>query len=197
VDSERPFATYKMPSKELKDKTLYKRIRSKDRESFIKAYDKHLDSIYRFVYFKVSDKETAEDITSYVFLKTWDYVNNDNLKDYKTLKSLLYKVARNLVIDHYRKASREMNVSLETEDGLIEAVDERQDLLKEAEIASDYEGLSEKMRELKDEYREAIILRYVNELSIAEIAEILEKSKGNVRVLIYRALNALKQIVKE
>ena len=50
------------------------------------------------------------------------------------------------------------------------------------------------MSELKDEYNEVLLLKYVNELSISEIAEIMDKSKGNVRVLIYRAVNALKKI---
>ena len=53
------------------------------------------------------------------------------------------------------------------------------------------------MKELKDEYREVIILRYVNELSISEIAEILNKRKGNTRVLIYRATKALKDLSQD
>ena len=56
--------------------------------------------------------------------------------------------------------------------------------------------LETRLPELKDEYREVIILRFVNELSIKEVADILEKSKGNTRVLIFRALKALKELLE-
>ena len=57
------------------------------------------------------------------------------------------------------------------------------------------ENQDQKLFELKDEYREVLTLRFVNEMSITEIAEALEKSKGNVRVLIYRALQALRAVI--
>lgn len=184
-------------SEKLKDKILYLRIKEKDKEAFIEAYDLYLDDIYRFIFFKVSSKEEAEDLASQVFLKTWDYIQNGQLKDYKTLKALLYKVARNLVIDHYRQQSRRQNVSIDGSETLTEQFVETKDMAKEIEVAADFEALEEKMKELKDEYREIIILRFINELSISEIASVLEKNKGNVRVLVYRALNALREIVNQ
>lgn len=172
-------------------------MKQKDKEAFIKAYDLHFDDIYRFVFFKVNNKEVAEDITSSVFLKSWDYIQNKSLKDFKTLKALFYKVARNLVIDHYRKASQQKDVSLETVTGTIDIPDEKQEIGEQMDIASDIELVQEKMFDLKDEYREVITLRYINELSIAEIAEILDKSKGNIRILTFRALKALREIAKQ
>ena len=80
-----------MDIKSIKDKILYSRLKQKDKEAFIKAYDIYTDNIYRFIYFKVRGKEEAEDLTSQVFLKTWDYIQNNTL-DQKTLKSLLYKM---------------------------------------------------------------------------------------------------------
>lgn len=181
-------------SAQINEKIIYLRLRQKDKEAFIKAYDNYIDDIYRFVYFKVNKKEDAEDITSLVFLKSWDYIQNNKLGDYKTLKSFFYKVARNAVIDHYRKASGQENVSLEREEGTIDVVDEKSDMAKEFDLKMDYEQLLALMSELKGEYKEVLMLRYVNELSVKEIADILEKDKGNVRVLIYRAINALKKI---
>ena len=64
------------------------------------------------------------------------------------------------------------------------------------ELKTDLLVLETKLPELKDEYREVIILRFVNELSIKEVAEILDKSKGNTRVLIFRALKALKELLE-
>jgi RNA polymerase sigma-70 factor (ECF subfamily) len=182
---------------QIKDKILFLRLRKKDKEAFIKAYDLYFDDIYRFVYFKVSDKELAEDITSSVFLKSWDHIQNNSLKDFKTLKALFYKIARNLVIDHYRKTSQQRDVSFETEGADIDIVDEKQNLAERIDLADKINLVQEKMLELKDEYREVITLRYINELSIAEIALILDKSQGNVRILTFRALRALREITEQ
>ena len=187
-----------MKSGKLNDKLLYLRLTKKDKDAFVKTYDLYFDQIYRFVYFKVSSKEEAEDLTSVVFLKTWDYVQNKSIKDHKTLKSLLYKVARNSVIDHYRKkSSRIEQLSIDASNSEIDLPDNSQDIHKDIEIADDYSRIKDKLLELKEEYRELIVMRYVNELSIKEIALSLDKSRGNVRVTLYRALKALRTIVKE
>ncbi len=177
--------------------TSLSRIDKNDRDAFIEAYDLYVDHIYRFIYFKVSNKETAEDLSSAVFLKTWNYLQGGNFLDCKTLKSLLYKIARNLIIDHYRKTSSQQSVSLEDSvfDKGLDVVDERQDIFKEADVSIDIARLEKKLLELKDEYREALLMRYVDELSIGEMSKILDKSKGNTRVLIHRATNALKDLV--
>jgi RNA polymerase sigma-70 factor (ECF subfamily) len=181
----------------LKDKILYLRLKRKDKEAFIKAYDLYIDNIYRFVFFKVNNKEEAEDITSSVFLKSWDYIQSSELIDYKTLKYLLYKVARNLVIDHYRKRSKQQKVIYDKDISNFDIVDKSQDIIGQAELAADFKFIEKKLFDLKDEYREVIILRYLNELSIAEIADILEKSTGNIRVLLFRALKALREVINQ
>lgn len=171
-------------------------MKERDKEAFIKAYDLYLENIYRFVFFKVNNREEAEDLTSAVFLKTWDYIQNNQIENFATLKSLLYKVARNTVIDHYRKKSQEQNISLDADPIGEQLPDETQDIHQQFELAGDFETLQKCMLELKDEYREVISLRFLSELDISEIADILEKSKGNVRVLIYRAMNALREIAE-
>lgn len=187
-----------MENGKFKDKIIYYRLKKKDKDAFIEAYDLYLNDIYRFIFFKVSNKEEAEDLASQTFLKSWNHIQNNKISDYNTLKSLFYKVARNLIIDHYRKKSNKNKVSIEREDGeTIALVDDGQDIHREIEASIDFEKLEDRMKELKDDYREAITLRYVNELSVSEIADILDKKKGNVRVLIYRAIKALKKISKE
>jgi RNA polymerase sigma-70 factor (ECF subfamily) len=163
----------------------------------MEAYDLYVDHIYRFIYFKVSNKETAEDFSSAVFLKTWNYLQDGNFLECKTLKALLYKIARNLIIDHYRKASSQQNISLEESTGDYgpEIVDDNQDIARQADVSISITRIEKKLAELKDEYREVLVMRYVDELSISEMAKILDKPKGNVRVLIHRATNALKDLV--
>lgn len=177
------------------DKILFIKIKNKDRQAFVKAYDLYADQLFRFIYFKTGSKEEAEDLTSAVFLKVWDYIQEGNLIEYKTLKSLLYKVARNSIIDYYRKNSGREKISLDDPDKNLDIADEKNNLIKQAETASDFSNLENKLLQLKDEYREVIALRFVDELTISEIAVILNKSKGNVRVLIFRAIEALKKLV--
>ncbi len=182
---------------DLNEKILFSRLKEQDHKAFAHAYDKYVDQIYRFVYFKVGNKEEAEDITSAIFLKTWNYLNEkgkQTKEEFKSLKPLFYRVARNAVIDHYRKNGNKGSVSIET---IENPKDHQQDPHKQAEIASDMSMIEGKLSELKEEYREIIVLRYVQELSVNEIADILEKSKGNVRVISYRALKALKELIEE
>ena len=177
-------------------KNFNKNKAENEKQTFLKVYDNCVDNIYRFVYFKIGNKEEAEDLTSAVFLKGWNYLQENKIINFKALKSLFYKIARHLIIDYYRKTNLRNNLSL-TEAEKLGGFDEKQDLAKQAEITSDLVVIESKLPELKDEYREVIILRFVNELSIKEIAEILEKPKGTVRVLIYRAINALKDLIKK
>lgn len=184
-------------SEKIKDKFLYSKIKQKDRKAFIQAYDQYLDDIYRFIYYKVNRHEDAEDISSQVFLKTWGYIQNSELTDYKTLKALLYRVARNLVIDHYRKQSTKKAVVCDSDISGLNIIDEKQNPKAEVEIREGYNLIETKLLELKDEYREVIILKYINGLSISEIAEIMDKSRGNIRVIHYRAIKALKKVINK
>src|SRR3989338_8867041 len=179
----------------IEEKLLLYKIKKNDQAAFIKAYDLYVDQMYLFIYFKVGNREEAEDLCSSVFLKTWNYILENSLRDHKTLKALLYKIARNLIIDHYRKNKDRENISLDGDNG-IEVIDEKQSAARAMELKTDLLVLETKLPELKDEYREVIILRFVNELSIKEVAEILDKPKGNTRVLIFRALKALKELLE-
>lgn len=175
------------------DKTLFLKLkRYKDKQAFVAVYDQYLTPIYRFVYFKVNDQAEAEDLTSQVFLKCWSYIQDGKITDYGTIRAFLYKVARNTVIDYYRQKTENL------------ALDEVKDIVDEQPISGEAIDqnisvalIAGQLKKLKDEYREALILKFVNELSTAEIAEILGKTRGNVRVLLHRAERALKKLVTE
>lgn len=185
-----------MSAEKLKEKILYLRLKKKDKEAFVKVYDLYFDDIYRFIYFKVNNREEAEDISSSVFLKTWNYIQNNNLGEFKSLKPFLYQVARNTVIDYYRQKKELKDLSLDHENNGIDIIDEKQDFGKEIDLKREYEEVVKALKELKDEYREVLVMRYINELSISEIAEALHKNKGNIRVIIYRATQALRGVIK-
>ena len=181
----------------IKDQSLLSRLKNDNKEAFIEAYDLYVNEIYRFVFFKIGSKEEAEDITSAVFLKTWNHIQETEKLIEKTLKALLYKIARTTIIDHYRKTSNQVNFSIDDEEKGFDVIDEKQNIEESFQINQDIDLVQSKLQELKDEYREIILLRYINELSIEEIAEQIGKSKGNVRVLTHRALKALSDLLAE
>jgi RNA polymerase sigma-70 factor, ECF subfamily len=179
-----------------KEKKLKERIKNKDQEAFEELYDQNVDNIYRFIFFKIGKKEEASDLSSLTFLKTWEHIQKTSIKEKDTLRALLYKIARNIVIDHYRENKKE-SFSLDDENNRIDIVDEDIDIEKNASDKFDYEVLSVKMMELKNEYREVLVMRYLNDLSLDEISQITGKKKINVRVLMHRATKALKEIMTE
>lgn len=179
-----------------KDKKLFFRVRKQDRDAFLEAYDLYIDDIYRFIYFKVGGEDEAKDLTSAVFLKVWNYVQSRGIDESKSLRAFIYKVARNAVIDHYR-STKEPMVSIDDEEIALSLTDEKQNIESDAIKASDMELIKRALPDLKDEYREIILMHYVDDLSFAEISEITGKSRGNVRVIAFRALKALKDLIEE
>jgi len=175
------------------EKILFLRVKNKDHEAYGQFYDLYVERIYRFIFFKVNSEEDAKDLTSEVFLKTWQYLKAD--KPIKNLNAFVYMVARNSVIDFYRSKSKkeitEEFVSNIADNDLASRLLDKQ--LADSETAE----LLTALKTLKEEYREAITLYYLDELNIKEISLILQKSPGAVRVLIHRALNALKATLKK
>lgn len=180
-----------------KDNKVLGQLKSHDKEAFVKVYDENVSDIYRFVYFKIGRKDEAHDLTSAVFLKAWNHIQTNSLESAKTLRALLYKVARNVIIDYYRDRSGRQPLSLDDEANPIDLADESQDQAGQADQAADLELIRKKLPLLKEEYREVIIMRFVNDLSLEEMADISGKNKGNIRVLLHRALKALKELVEE
>lgn len=184
------------PVRKFKDKQTLSKLKSRDKEAFIRVYDDNVKDIHRFVYFKIGSREEADDLTSMIFLKAWNHIQNKTLEDAKTLRALLYKIARNAIVDYYRETGNKVTASLDDENHQIEVTDESENPQERLDRAADLELIKAKLPLLKEEYREIIIMKFINDLSLEEIAEISEKSKGNVRVLLHRALNALRELVE-
>ncbi len=162
------------------------------RREFVKLYDQYAPRIYRFVCLKVNSPQDSEDLTSEAFFKFWREVANKNNK-IDNPRALLYRIASNLVNDFYRKKSRtELIVDPEEDDTLAKAPD-KTDLAKGINLDSDITEVKKALTQLKSEYQDVIVWHYLDELSIKEIAQILDKSEGAVRVLAHRALVALKK----
>jgi len=185
----------------LEEKLILKKAQKGDKGAFAQVYDFYVVRIFRFIYLKTSSKETAEDLTSEVFLKCWKYVKkrkeNDEeeiIKEDK-LGSFLYKIARNLIIDFYKK-KQVPTVEID-ENSKNEIIDKKQDILAKVSAKQEIEGLMKALSKLRGEYREIIILRHVEDLSIKEIAEITGKTSGSVRVQLHRGVKALEKTMKD
>jgi RNA polymerase sigma-70 factor (ECF subfamily) len=167
------------------DSFLVIRIAAGDEKAFKQLYDRYFKDIYRFIYFKVGAVESAEDTASDTFFKVWHYIKQG--KRIRNVRALLYQTARNKIIDYYRKKQDEQLEEVERIPFIGVNLEEQTDRT----VA--LEKVYAQLRELKEEYREVVELRYVYELSHSEIGSIIGKKSGAVRVLLHRALSELKK----
>ncbi len=159
-------------------------------EQFSQIYDEYVPKIYRFIYLKVSTKEIAEDLSSEVFTRVWtEYTKTD----IDNIQAFLYKVARNVLADHYRA----QKVTLVSVEKVTTILLEESSLEHDAVIGSDMEQIRKALLKIKDDYQNYIIWRYLDELSVPEIAQITGKSNQSVRTGVHRALRALKGQLSE
>ncbi|MBI2459352.1 MAG: RNA polymerase sigma factor [Parcubacteria group bacterium] len=158
---------------------------------FMQAYDNYSRNILRHIYIRVSNRSAAEDILSETFLKTWQFLRQG--QEIKNLKSFLYKVANNLIIDYYRKKSdRPVSLTDLIKEPAAEAPS-AQDLV-DKQFSDVF--LKKYLDKLPPRYREIIIYRYLDELSIKEIKQITGKTAANIYVMLHRGLKLLKGSLK-
>lgn len=170
------------------EKILLTRVKSGDKDAFGKLYDLYVDKIYRFIYFKVSSTSDAEDLTSEVFLRVWQYIKDGVVVD--NINAFLYRVSRNAVIDFYRKNRGKETVDID-DYNIVDNI-KSDNLIDKIDVNFKIKDIIERLNSLKEEYKEVILLKYVEEYTTKEIAEIMGKSRGAVRVLLHRALDTLR-----
>lgn len=179
----------------IKEQILIFRIRKGDQEAFREIYKIFYNKIYKFVFFRVPNKQIAEDILQESFLITWnDYLKNKE-KKIVSIQALIYKIARNLVNTYYRKNSK-VYVDIEKIEYKLGDENILLDLDQEVDIKIDIKKLNKDLNKLSDHYKEIIELRYFDQLSLREIAKILNKTENNVSALLHRALKKIKKITQ-
>lgn len=159
-------------------------------EQFIKAYDDLSNAIFRHCWFRIGDREKAKDLMQDTFTKSWQYIIQG--AEVNNLKAFLYRVANNLIIDEYRK-KREVSLDGLMADGFEPGFDE----LNITEHNIDAKFALNFINCLDEKYREAVLMRYIDELSPKEIAEVTGESENNVSVRIHRGLKQLKEILNK
>jgi RNA polymerase sigma-70 factor (ECF subfamily) len=173
------------------EKALIEKAKN-DMDSFAKLYDLYVDDVFRFVYFRIGHKEEAEDITARTFEKAIKSIKKFKWKGY-SFKTWLYVIAKNIVIDNFK--AKKITISIEQLN--FDTKDEESRSVEDiTEIRVYREEMMKALENLSDEYKEILILRYIEELSIKEVMEITGKTMDAVKSLTKRALKRLKEVIK-
>lgn len=191
----------------LVDSYLLYRIRTKrDPEAYARIYDRYVESIYRFAFLKLPGKEEAQDVAAETFTRAWQYLNES--KDVTHVRALLYRIARNLIVDYYRTQPKTASMSLDAmveQDGRVtfdgaaasKAIDgtdgDSGSGRRFIEARADLALVLKRLEMLKEDYQDVVTLRLIDDLPFNVIAEILEKTPGHVRVIYHRAIKALNE----
>lgn len=163
--------------------------REKEKE-FVEMYEKTADSMFRHCFFRIFDRETSKDLVQEAFMKVWKYMAEGS--EINNLKAFLYKTLNNQIVDWARKKKA---VSLEEleEKGFDLSFDDKSRMEKKIEFREILKLISR----IQPNYREIILMRFVDDFSIEEIAEITGESKNNVSVLIHRGIEKIRELSHE
>jgi RNA polymerase sigma factor (sigma-70 family) len=172
------------------DQSLAKRAIAGDAEAFGGLYDRYVDAVYRYVYYRIGDHAEAEDVTSDVFFKALRAI--PRYQPRQPFLAWLYRIARNAVIDR----SRRLRPQVPFEDALRHpGADRVIDPDAVLDRLSDSAALKDAIARLTPLQQDVIILRYVEGLDTKEIARIVGRRDGTVRGIEFRALGALRAIL--
>jgi RNA polymerase sigma-70 factor (ECF subfamily) len=161
-------------------------------EAFGQLYDAYMERIYRFVYFRVEDQQTAEDITSQVFLKAWSNLDRFSFNRTPYL-AWLYTIAHNAVIDHYR--TRKVTAALD--DVQLSQQDHAEVVENEIDLTAEMKTIKQALQTLTDDQQKVLTLKFIEGMSNTEIARHLGKREGAIRALQMRGLQALAKQLEE
>lgn len=175
------------------DATLIQRAKSGDPQSFGVLYERYANDIYRFIRAQIPDDLEAEDLTATVFMKAWDALGRYKEQGFP-FSAFLYRIARTTLVDRWRKQKKEIPTSAHPLDDFDEGMESSQG---NPQIGSDAQVLWQVLHKLPEDYRVVLVYRFINELSPQDIARLMGKSEGAVRVTQHRALRAARKLLVE
>jgi RNA polymerase sigma factor (sigma-70 family) len=176
------------------ERALSARACSGDRAAYAELYQRYVVKIYRYIYFKVGSRDETEDLTSQTFLKAWDAIGDYEWRNHP-FGAWLFRIAHNLVVDHHR--ARRDHVTLDDATPQLEGRTSR-DALRPEQVLGEMitmERVRRAIGRLTEEQQQVLILRFFDELSTGEVAEIMGKNSGAIRGLQFRALSALRELL--
>ncbi|MBX4191517.1 MAG: RNA polymerase sigma factor [Candidatus Doudnabacteria bacterium] len=169
---------------------ILKKAQKGDSQAFALIYDHFSPRIYKFIYFRVGHKEVAEDVLSDTFVKGWQKIQHVNSPT--ALSAWLYQIAKNNIIDYYR-IKKETIALDDVQDFLPDEVNP----IDDTNLNFDQKRILAVMKELPQEQQEVIKYKFFEDLSNEEIAYVMNKSEGAIRVIQHRAISKLKELVNK
>ena len=173
-------------------RTLVKKAKGgHDPDAFGQLYDEYVDQIFRYIYYKVGNFTEAQDLTGQTFLKAFENLQSYELRDV-AFSSWLYRIAHNLVVDYFRRESKRENVPIEEQPP---AVSTRGNPVETVIADMESERLYGAMQKLTHNQREVLVLKFIDNLSNGQVAEIMGISVGAVKSTQKRGLLSLNRIL--
>jgi RNA polymerase sigma-70 factor (ECF subfamily) len=173
-----------------REKTLVQRAIKHDHEAFAQLYDRFVDKIYKYIYYKIGSKTEAEDLTGQVFLKAWEAIGHYQYTE-RPFAAWLYRIAHNLIVDHFR--TKRDATSLDDITSLEHPGTDLDEIVDHHLTA---ESLRRALKRLTRDQQQVIILRFLEGYNTAEVAEMMGKQPGAIRTLQHRALAGLNVIFR-
>jgi RNA polymerase sigma-70 factor (ECF subfamily) len=170
---------------------LIRRAQDYDPAAFGEIYERYYSGVYKYIYYRVGEQTLAEDLTMEVFVKAMERIDGYTFRGVP-FSAWLYRIASNLVIDHFRRQPAQAALSLEEK--LVSTVESPIQLLDQE---FSHQALRQALAELTDDQQQVIILKFVDGMSNLEVAQILGKTEGAVKSLQHRALASLGRVLGE
>jgi RNA polymerase sigma-70 factor (ECF subfamily) len=173
------------------ESAVLKRARANDEEALGELYDLYAPRIYGYIFRRVQDAQVAEDLTGEVFVRVLQAIRSEQFW-HTSFRAWLYRIAHNLVVDHYRR--RPPTPALALDERLVAASDDLDSAL--ADTLS-RQRLQAAIGRLTPDQQQVLVLRFGEQLSARDVAEIVGKSVGAVEALQHRAIATLRRILEE
>lgn len=169
-------------------------LKKGERKAAKTFFDYFFDRLYRYFYFRTGSCEEAEDLTSQVFLKVFESIGHYEERG-APFPAWVFRIAHNLLVDYYRRHGHFRIESLE--DCLSEAETRTLEIEEKVLAALTLEDLKSEFSSLTFDQQEVLVLRYLEELEISEIAEVMKRNPSAVRALLRRSLCSLAKKIKK
>lgn len=170
-------------------KSLISKAKQGEAAAFGEIYGLYFQRIYKFIFYRVSHKEIAEDLAEEVFLKA--YAKMASIIEEGAFEGWLYQIARNKVIDHYRE--KKITIALEDVEHILEY---ESNVIDTISLGQDQKIALELLPHLTKEQQSVIKLKFFENLENSEIAGMLKKTEGAIRVIQHRAIIRLQELIK-
>jgi len=177
---------------DIDDAQLLSIAKKGEAEAFGALYERYAEPIFRFLYARLDNRLDAEDLTEEVFLRFWRSLPRYYDREFP-VAAFLFRIAQNALIDHHRRSGRvAQNVSID-EDGQFQ--DMGPGTAEKASQNIKHQELRQVLEQVREDYRNVLVLRFLNDLSIEETAQVMDRSAGAIRVLQHRALAAVRKLI--